>query len=98
MRGARSHAEDYVISLDEQNNQLFDHIQGAQGVIESFIDLEEEESGEGFDFDPRSGDCFVDFAQLPEPSPQVNSLIRENTNNINGIKEGILASPEMLVA
>ena len=62
MRGARSHAEDYVTSLDEQNDQLFDHIQGAQGAIESFIDLEEEESGEESDFDPRSGDCFADFA------------------------------------
>ena len=98
MRGVQSHAEDYVTSLDEQNDQLFDHIQGAQGPIEPFIDLEEEESGEEFDFDPRSGNCFADFAQLPEPSPQVNSLIRENANDINGIKEGVLASPEMLVA
>ena len=60
--------------------------------------MEEEESGKESDFDPRSGDCFADFAQLPKPSPQVNSLIRENANDINGIKEGVLASPEMLVA
>ena len=67
-------------------------------AIEPLIDVEEEESGEESDFDPRSGDCFVDFAQLPESSPQVDSLIRENTNNVNGINEGVMASPEMLVA
>ena len=99
MKGARSYAEDYVTSLDEQNNQLFDHIQGAQGAIEPFIDLEEKENGEEFDIDPRSGDCFTDFAQLPKPIPQFHSLIRENINHdMGGIKEGVMASPEMLVA
>ena len=84
--------------MDEQNDDLFDHIQGAQGAIESFIDLEEEESGDDSDFDPRSGDYFTDFAQLPESSPQFNSLIRENISDVGGIKEGAMAFPEMLVA
>ena len=98
MRVARSYAEDYITSLDKQSDQFIDHIQGSHVAIESFIDVEEEESGEESDFDPRSGDCFVDFAQLPEPSLQVNSLIRENANDMNGIKEGVMASLEMLVA
>jgi hypothetical protein len=67
-------------------------------AIEPLIDVKKEESGEEFDYDPRSGDCFADFAQLPESSPQVNSLIRENANDVNGINEGVMASPEMLVA
>ena len=45
-----------------------------------------------------SGDCFSDFAQFPKPSPQFNSLIRKNINDMGGIKEGAMASPEMLVA
>ena len=98
MRGARSHAEDYITSLDEQSDQFIDHFQGSDVAIEPLIDMEEEESGEESDYDPHNGDCFADFAQLPESSPQVNSLIRENANDVNGINEGVMASPEMLVA
>ena len=97
IRGVRSHAKEYITSLNEQSDQFIDHFQGPQAVIVPFIDVKKEESGEEFDFDPRSRDCFADFAQSPEPSPQVNSLIRENANDMNGINEGVMASPEMLV-
>ena len=93
IRGVRSHAKEYITSLNEQSYQFIDHFQGPQAVIVPFIDVEKEESGEEFDFDPRSRDCFADFAQPPEPSPQVNSLIRENANDMNGINEGVMSSP-----
>ena len=96
-RGARSHAEDYITSLDEQINQFLDHFQGSDVAIEPLIDVEKEESGEESDFDPRSGDCFANFAQLSESSPQVDSLIRKNANDVNGINEGVMASSEMLL-
>lgn len=98
MRGVRSHAKDYIISLDEQNDQFIDHFQGSHVAIESFIDVKEEESGDKCDFYPHNGDCFANFAQLRESFLQVNFLIRENVNNVNGINKGVMAYLEMLVA
>jgi hypothetical protein len=60
--------------------------------------LEEEESGDESDFDPRSADSFINLAQFMELSPQFNSLKRENINDVGGINEGVMASPGMLVA
>ena len=61
--------------------------------------MKEEENGKESDFDPRSGNCFTDFARLPKPIPRFNSLIKENINHdMDGIKEGAIASPKMLVA
>ena len=92
------HSLSYITSLDEQSDQIIDHFQGSHVAIEPFIDVEEEESEEESNFDPRNGNFIAEFAQLPESSPHINSLIRENVNDVNGINEGIMASPKMLVA
>lgn len=62
MLWARSHAKDYVTSSDDLSEQFFDHIQDSQVQIKSFIDLEDFESGEDYDFHARNGDCFAKFA------------------------------------
>ena len=98
MKGTRLHAKEYITSLDEQSDQYINHFQGSQAAIEPYIDVNNEENGEESDFDPRNGYCFVDFAQLSKPSPQINSFIRENANDMNEINEGVMASPEMLIA
>ena len=60
--------------------------------------MEEEKSKEESNFDPRNGNFIADFAHLPESSPHINSLIKENANDVNGINEGIIPSLKMLVA
>lgn len=68
-------------------------------AIEPFIDLEEDcESGEDSDFDPRSKDCFANFAQLPDPTPNLNVLIMAIVNKMHGNREDVMASPKILVA
>jgi hypothetical protein len=62
VRWARSHAKDYVTSLDDQSEQFFDHIQDTQVVIKPFIDLEDFESREYYDSNARNGNCFANFA------------------------------------
>ena len=85
--------EDYVTNLDDQSEQFFERIQDAQMAIEPFIDLEEDS-----EIDHHSGDCFVDFAQLPEPTPNVNALRMRIVNDMHGIGEEAMTSHKMLVA
>lgn len=59
MRRARSHAKDYVTSLNDQNEQIFEHIQNAQVIIEPLLTWKKIRDSI---FDPRSGDCFVHCA------------------------------------
>lgn len=67
-------------------------------AIQSFIDLEEDcKSGEDSGFDPRSRDCFANFAQTPEPTPNLNVLIMAIVNKMHGIGEDAMASPKILL-
>ena len=59
MRRDRSHLKDYVTSLNDQSEQIFEHIQDAQVVIESLLTWKKIQES---DFNPRSIDCFVHFA------------------------------------
>ena len=59
---------------------------------------EDYKSGEDFGFDPRSGDCFANFAQFHEPTLNLNALRMGIVRNMCGIGEEAMASPKMLVA
>ena len=50
-----------------------------------FIEMDNFESGEDSSFGPRNGHCFVEFAQLPEPTSNTNMFIRGTINVLGGI-------------
>lgn len=76
----------YFTSLEDQSEQLFEHIKDAHDAVEPFIDLEEDSKhGGDSDVDHRSGDCFTDFTQFPKLTPNLNLLRMVMVNEMHGI-------------
>ena len=110
MARTRSHARDYIASLDNQTEQLFDHIPDVHVVVDHVFTWKNLiVRGGGKDYDPCDGECFVVLVQLPKAITTLNVLrgvaidILVEANEVAMSERGktnasTMASPEMMVA